>query len=974
MGVCCSNRNTVEVKTAIMNAKEKQESNTKLSKENGIVSKTTIKNKLASSDSYSKSNLITNKIDKLNILNTSNNQNVNSMNNNNTLYNNSNKVEEVSNSNHTIIDNQIKNDKEQDQLELDYLKTVKETKKEYMNSYNSIDQKFVSNKNNNKNKAHYVNNSYQCSRNNAKERIPNDRGKNYTERGDNYLNNLENKSEILERISKSNVNYYTDKTSFNPNVNTQINKLESIASVKNIKEEENEGNDGNVLDSRVTMNPNINKNKNILINDINNPLDTNNIKNINNNINNNNDIDGDINKDIKNNIEDSDNISNNTNKDKNEINNISDGEDLLYHLNNRNLIDSSEESSIIETKPVNKGKIETKTVTTDNNIKAIVQNNDSFVKNVDVNKLNRDSDNDESINTIRITKPPTVSSKYDSQSHISQKDLFIPNINKTSFLPDKTKGKLITFAEDSRESSVNKGKEPASEFSKDKNFFKTISIKRNNMDFDIKPKIGKQSNSIEDHYKILKLIGKGAFGSVFKVEHKLSGKIRAMKMIDRDNIYNQDDEQKFLKEIEILTLVEHMNIIKIYEYFEDSKRFFLIMEYIYGQELYDYLCEREHLEENHVKIIFKQVMSAVTYLHNNNIIHRDMKPENILVEHLDLREIKDKYNGYYDKKNNEDVDINIKVIDFGTSRYFKKKENMNLVIGSPYYIAPEVLDGSYNEKCDIWSCGVILFVLLSGCPPFDADTREELAMQIKTSKVEFDSYEWNHVSQKAKDLVLKMLNRDVKKRLSAEDVLNHPWLQATVEELKRMETISHKNQQKALSNIKNFYKQDKLQQATVAYITYFLTPSDEIKEMKNLFKSLDKNGDGTLSLTEMLDGFNKAFGAASDGFELKTVLKEMDTNGDGVVTYEEFLRVVVNKNSLINEQNLRLCFEKFDENNDGKLSAEEIKNALGAKNHDYVKALIDLIDENKNNEIDFDEFKQLMDVVLKRENGENIIV
>eukprot|EP00340_Litonotus_pictus_P010914 CAMPEP_0170538044 /NCGR_PEP_ID=MMETSP0209-20121228/103080_1 /TAXON_ID=665100 ORGANISM="Litonotus pictus, Strain P1" /NCGR_SAMPLE_ID=MMETSP0209 /ASSEMBLY_ACC=CAM_ASM_000301 /LENGTH=450 /DNA_ID=CAMNT_0010839663 /DNA_START=1 /DNA_END=1353 /DNA_ORIENTATION=- len=425
--------------------------------------------------------------------------------------------------------------------------------------------------------------------------------------------------------------------------------------------------------------------------------------------------------------------------------------------------------------------------------------------------------------------------------------------------------------------------------------------------------------SVRENYIILNKLGKGAFGTVFKVKHKQSEKIRAMKIIAKESLYMQDDEQRFLKEIEILKQVEHMNIIKIYEYHEDLRYFYIITEFVSGGELYDNICDWEEFDEEKARKIFYQIMSAVTYLHSKGILHRDLKPENILVE-------------------------------------YSKTSKTSMV-----------LKGEYNEKCDIWSSGCILYVLLVGYPPFDAESKEELNRKIKSGKVSISSEGWEYVSKVAKDLVLKMLDRDVSHRLSAEQVMKHPWMRSVSKE-----ALDKEFKMNALVNMKNFYRQDKLQQATIAYIAYFLTPQDEINEMKKMFKQIDKNGDGTLSLAEVESGFNIVFGAAADVLDIKVILEEMDTNGDGVITYEEFLRVVVNKNSLLNESNLKICFEAFDENNDGKLSAEEIKKALGAKNNDYVKSLINLIDENGNNEIDFDEFKNLMDVILKRENGEEI--
>ena len=210
--------------------------------------------------------------------------------------------------------------------------------------------------------------------------------------------------------------------------------------------------------------------------------------------------------------------------------------------------------------------------------------------------------------------------------------------------------------------------------------------------------------TIEDNYKIISKLGKGSFGSVFKVQNIKTNEIRALKVIKKTSIIYQDDDHKFLKEIEILIKLEHPNIIKIYEYYTDDINFYLITDYISNGELYNYVYKAKSFNERQTQYIMKQVLCAVNYLHLNNIAHRDIKLENILVE----QEI----------TSNDEQLLNVKLIDFGTSNYVKT-ENTNyftVKVGSPFYMAPEVLNKKYNNKCDIWSCGVIMFMLLRGHP------------------------------------------------------------------------------------------------------------------------------------------------------------------------------------------------------------------------------------------------------------------
>ena len=469
-------------------------------------------------------------------------------------------------------------------------------------------------------------------------------------------------------------------------------------------------------------------------------------------------------------------------------------------------------------------------------------------------------------------------------------------------------------------------------------------LKGKKSDFEIGPKISKNSQSVQKDYFILNKLGKGSFGTVFKVAHKKTGQNRAMKVIKKDTVKLQDDDKKFLKEIEILRNTDHMNIIKIYEYFEDDTNYYVITEIIDGGELLECIVKLPNFNEGHIIKIMNQLLSAVTYLHKNNITHRDLKPENILVDSI------------------SNDNISIKVIDFGTCNYVTKNKNLKLKVGSPYYIAPEVLDGNYNEKCDIWSCGCILYVLLAGYPPFNAETTKDLFDEIRKGKYELTGYEWESVSSEAKDLIKKMLNKKYQSRISSLLCLEHPFLKKEIDEGQKS-----KETKKILKNLKNFQNQDKLQQATIAYIVHFLTPANEFEQLKETFKSLDKNNDGTLSMDEIKIGFEKMFGPASSEMELEKLLEELDANGDGSVSYEEFLRMVMNKAKLLNEKNLKLCFEAFDENKDNKLSADEIKKALGAKDNDYVRQLINLIDDNNNSEIDFEEFKQLMNILLEIE-------
>jgi calcium-dependent protein kinase len=264
--------------------------------------------------------------------------------------------------------------------------------------------------------------------------------------------------------------------------------------------------------------------------------------------------------------------------------------------------------------------------------------------------------------------------------------------------------------------------------------------------------ISYKTGSITKEYTFGKSLGSGSFGTVRLATHKLTGQTRAVKILKK----SEQDEEKLFLEVDILSKLSHPNIMLIYEFFDDNTNFYIVSEFCSGGELFDTISEKGIFTEKEAASIMKQIISAVCYSHTNNIVHRDLKPENILLE----------------EKSNDPI---IKIIDWGGARYFIKNKKMTKVSGTPYYIAPEVLNEIYDEKCDIWSCGVILYILLCGYPPFNGETDTDIMKAVKKGSFEFPAEEWSTVSKNAKDLVAKMLTYDPKNRYTAIQCLSHDW-------------------------------------------------------------------------------------------------------------------------------------------------------------------------------------------------------
>jgi len=495
-------------------------------------------------------------------------------------------------------------------------------------------------------------------------------------------------------------------------------------------------------------------------------------------------------------------------------------------------------------------------------------------------------------------------------------------------------------------------------------------------------KYANNSGHLEEHYKILNILGNGRFsafgseyhhnnvqnihhanhrfGMVYRVVHKKTEQIRAMKMIKKSSIDLQDDDNVLLKEIHILIQIDHPNILKIYEYFQDASYFYVITDFISGGELYDTITTWKTYNEDKAAYIMIQLLSGVNYLHLHNIVHRDLNPRNIMVEKKSISK--------KEGKNAAEI-INIKLIDFGTSSYFDRNTKLKLRVGNQYYIAPEVLCGSYDEKCDIWSCGVILYILLCGYPPFSGNSKEETMHNVMQGKFTMDGDNWRKVSPSAKDLITKLLELKADKRLSAQDAINHKWIQEKHEAMRLIEKVDDEVWINVLENIKNFNTKEKLQQAIIAYIVHFQFASQENEELKNIFKKLDRNGDGRLAYKELKEGYIKLYPneIASTFFEndLNRIIEDCDQDMNGFIEYEEFLRVTKNKRNIITEKNLKLAFKNFDENKDGKLSKDELIKVLGISGNEYLIEIMPIIDENKDGVISFKEFRKMMKGSLK---------
>jgi calcium-dependent protein kinase len=306
--------------------------------------------------------------------------------------------------------------------------------------------------------------------------------------------------------------------------------------------------------------------------------------------------------------------------------------------------------------------------------------------------------------------------------------------------------------------------------------------------------------------------------------------------------------------------------------------------------------------------------------------------------------------------------MKIKIIDFGTSQEFiiGSKKKMEERYGTPYYIAPDVLNKSYNEKCDIWSLGVILYILLVGYPPFNGSDDKKIIDAVKKGKFTLDEPEWDDVSEEAIDLVKKCLTYDPEKRITAGEALDHAWFK----KFAKGEKIKKSLASNALKNLKNFRAEQKLKQAALAYIVSQCLTKEETDKMEEIFAQMDKDNNGMLDRTEIQEGYEEHFGMPIDDEELDKIFNAIDADGSGSIDYSEFLMATMNEQQLMSKEKLKQAFKMFDKDGSGSISKDEIREALGNIDDDLADKMISEVDQDNDGEISFEEFEKMMNMVV----------
>ncbi|GMH11479.1 hypothetical protein Nepgr_013320 [Nepenthes gracilis] len=443
---------------------------------------------------------------------------------------------------------------------------------------------------------------------------------------------------------------------------------------------------------------------------------------------------------------------------------------------------------------------------------------------------------------------------------------------------------------------------------------------------------------IKASYELGRELGRGEFGITYLATDVATGEKFACKSISKKKLRTAVDIEDVRREVEIMKhLLEHPNIVTLKDTYEDDDAVHIVMELCEGGELFDRIVARGHYTERAAAAVTKTIVEVVQMCHMDGVMHRDLKPENFL---------------FANKKENSPL----MAIDFGLSVFFKPGEQFTEIVGSPYYMAPKVLKRNYGPEVDVWSAGVILYILLCGVPPFWAETEQGVAQAIIRSVIDFKRDPWPNVSDNAKDLVKRMLDPDPKKRLTAHEVLDHPWLQNA----KKAPNVSLGETVKA--RLKQFSLMNKLKKKALRVIAEHLSV-EEVAGIKEAFDMMDTDKRGKINLEILRTGLRKLGQQVADA-DLQILMEAADVDGDGTLEYGEFVAVTVHLKKMANDEHLRRAFSFFDKDKSGYIEFDELRDALNddieSSSEEVINAIMHDVDTDKDGRISYEEFAAMM--------------
>ncbi|CAG9329298.1 unnamed protein product [Blepharisma stoltei] len=449
---------------------------------------------------------------------------------------------------------------------------------------------------------------------------------------------------------------------------------------------------------------------------------------------------------------------------------------------------------------------------------------------------------------------------------------------------------------------------------------------------------GVTRENIRDHYKFIKVLGHGHFGTVREAVriHQSSRKQKfAIKSIPVAKIHSID---VLKNELEILQQADHPNIIKLLQCYEDSNYVHLVMELCNGGDLLEDFLLKGVLNEETAAKWLEKICSAVNYLHNLHICHRDIKPENFLLT-------------------SRFPDAELKMIDFGLSiKFAEETKEFHSIVGTPYYLAPEVIGKHYGVECDVWSIGVMMYVLLGGYPPFAGENHHEVFEKILHEEVAFRHERWDLISHEAKDLISQMLTKNIHTRIKLPQVLKHPWFKKYRQsKLKHvpLDVIETLMKYHAPNKLKNY-----LMKLVIKHMTY-----NEIRELDDIFRALDTKKTGIVNAYDVIQALKNAKQLKAVE-KLEKCLEKNKYLSNGDFAYSDFVIATLDKKQVLNEDILKDVFYLLTKGSRNAITSQDLYESFFHAGIEIslneVNEMVNQLKGTINKEFDFSAFQDIV--------------
>ncbi|KAL0343650.1 UNVERIFIED_CONTAM: CDPK-related kinase [Sesamum angustifolium] len=430
-----------------------------------------------------------------------------------------------------------------------------------------------------------------------------------------------------------------------------------------------------------------------------------------------------------------------------------------------------------------------------------------------------------------------------------------------------------------------------------------------------------------DKYELGEEVGRGHFGYTCRSKFKkgeLKGQEVAVKVIPKSKMTTAIAIEDVRKEVKILrALTGHSNLIQFYDAYEDHDNVYIVMELCEGGELLDRILSRggKYTEED-AKTVMIQILNVVAFCHLQGVVHRDLKPENFLFTSKEENSL-------------------LKAIDFGLSDFVKPDERLNDIVGSAYYVAPEVLHRAYSTEADVWSVGVIAYILLCGSRPFWARTESGIFRAVVKAEPTYEEQPWPTLSSEAKDFVKRLLNKDPRKRMTAAQALCHPWIKNSNDIKVPLDILIFKL-------MRAYMRSSPLRKAALRALSKTLT-ADELFYLKEQFALLEPNKNGTISLDNIKAALKKNATDAMNESRVYDFLASLNALQYRRMDFEEFCAAALSVYQLEAlerwEQHARCAYELFEKDGNRTIMIEELASELGlspsvpvhAVLHDWIR-------------------------------------